>query len=81
MHIPYFKLSEHQLYISDIKITLLQCTDLFIVKVPVDGYCTKNEHCQGNEHSGVCEQGRCVCKAGYIQFNLKCYERKLDYIP
>lgn len=69
---------------SDIKIKQLQlyynALFYFIVKVPVGGYCALNEQCQGNENSGVCDHGRCVCRAGYILFNLECYEGKLEMI-
>uniref|UniRef100_A0A8W8IY64 EGF-like domain-containing protein n=1 Tax=Magallana gigas TaxID=29159 RepID=A0A8W8IY64_MAGGI len=47
------------------------------VKVQVGGYCTQNEQCQGSEHSGVCDHGRCVCRTGYIQHNLICHKRNL----
>lgn len=46
------------------------------VHVPVGGYCTQNEQCQGS-NSGVCEHGRCVCRTGYILFNLECHAGNL----
>lgn len=52
-----------------------------IVKVPIGGYCRQNEQCQESEISGVCEHRRCVCKAGYIQYNLECHEGKLEFFP
>lgn len=66
---------------SDIKIKQLQlCLTqyneiiYFIVKVPVGGYCTKNEQCHGSKNSGICDHGRCVCKDGYVLFNIECHE-------
>lgn len=44
-----------------------------LVKVPLGGYCTQDGQCQRSDKSGVCRQGRCVCRTGYILFNLACY--------
>lgn len=52
-----------------------------IAKVPIGGYCTQNEQCEGSDILGVCEHGRCVCISGYIQYNLKCLEGKLEFFP
>lgn len=69
---------------SDIKIKHLQlyynALIYFIVKVPVGGYCTQNEQCQGSKNSGVCEHQRCACTSGYVLFNLECYEGMLEII-
>eukprot|EP00105_Crassostrea_gigas_P039433 XP_019923581.1 PREDICTED: tenascin [Crassostrea gigas] len=47
------------------------------IKVPVGGYCTKNEQCHGSKNSGICDHGRCVCRDGYVLFNLECHEGNL----
>lgn len=51
-----------------------------LVKVPVGGYCKQDEQCHGSENSAVCKLGECVCRAGYVLFNLKCYEGKLNML-
>lgn len=50
-----------------------------LVKVPIGGYCKQDEQCHGSEKSGVCKLERCVCRAGYVLFNLECYEGKLKW--
>lgn len=85
MYITNFKKFKDQINLSDIKIKQLllyyNALFYFIVRIPVDEYCTQNEQCQRNENSRVCENNRCVCRAEYIQYNLKCYEGKLDFFP
>lgn len=56
-----------------IKIVILM---IQLVKVPLGGYCTQDEQCQRSEHLGVCRQGRCVCRTGYILLNLECHAGK-----
>nr|XP_034330406.1 uncharacterized protein LOC105322814 isoform X7 [Crassostrea gigas] len=46
-------------------------------KVPVGGYCKVDEQCQGSNHSGVCQLGKCVCRDGYLLYNLECHEGNL----
>lgn len=48
-----------------------------LVKVPIGGYCKQNEQCHGSENSAVCKLGKCVCRVGYVLFNLECYKGKL----
>eukprot|EP00105_Crassostrea_gigas_P028133 XP_011449685.1 PREDICTED: uncharacterized protein LOC105343881 isoform X3 [Crassostrea gigas] len=48
-----------------------------LVNISVGGYCRLDEQCQRSEHSAVCKDDRCVCKTGYILFNLKCHEGNL----
>lgn len=47
-----------------------------LVNISVGGYCRLDEQCQRSEHSAVCKDERCVCKTGYILFNLGCHEGK-----
>lgn len=47
---------------------------IILVKVPVGGYCKVDEQCQGSENSGVCQLGKCVCRDGYVLYNLECHE-------
>lgn len=88
MHIPNSKKFKFTLDMDDIKIkqlqlTVLQCIRIIhiIAKVPVGGYCKENEQCQERENSGVCKHGRCVCRDGYILYNLKCLEGKFAFSP
>lgn len=47
-----------------------------LVKVPVGGYCKQDDQCHGSENS-VCKHERCVCRDGYLLFNLECHEGTL----
>nr|XP_034330405.1 uncharacterized protein LOC105322814 isoform X6 [Crassostrea gigas] len=51
------------------------------VKVPVGGYCKVDEQCQGSNHSGVCQLGKCVCRDGYLLYNLECHEGQEITLP
>lgn len=51
-----------------------------LVNISVGGYCRHDEQCQRSEHSAVCKDERCVCKTGYILFNLKCHEGKNEIL-
>lgn len=51
-----------------------------LVNISVGGYCRLDEQCQRSEHSAVCKDDRCVCKTGYILFNLKCHEGKKEIL-
>lgn len=53
---------------------------IILVKVPVGGICKVDEQCQGSEHSGVCQLGKCVCRDGYVLYNLECHEGKLEML-
>lgn len=53
---------------------------IILVKVPVGGYCKVDEQCHGSNHSGVCQLGKCVCKDGYVLYNLECHEGKLEML-
>lgn len=48
--------------------------------VPVGGYCKLNKQCQENEHFVECKFGRCVCKTGYVLYNLECHKGKLELL-
>lgn len=48
-----------------------------LVQVPIGGYCKQNKQCHGSENSGVCKLGKCVCRVGYVLFNLECHKGKL----
>ncbi|XP_065925664.1 uncharacterized protein [Magallana gigas] len=47
------------------------------VKFPVGVYCKVDEQCHGSNHSGVCQLGKCVCKDGYVLYNLECHKGNL----
>lgn len=51
-----------------------------LVNISVGGNCRQDEQCQRSEHSAVCKDERCVCKTGYILFNLKCHEGKNEIL-
>lgn len=53
---------------------------IILVKVPVGGYCKVDEECHGTENSGVCKLEKCVCRTGYVLYNLKCHEGKLEML-
>lgn len=56
---------------------IINCPNWNTVNISVGGYCRQDEQCQRSEHSAVCKDERCVCKTGYILFNLKCHEGNL----
>lgn len=83
MHFLSQKRLKHQLNVSAIQIKQLRhyyiALICFLVNVPVGGYCLQHKQCQGS--SGECKHRRCVCKAGYILYELKCHKGMLDFFP
>lgn len=73
-----FVLMLHDCYFK--KLMKIIISLIILVKVPVGGYCKVDEQCHGNNHSGVCQLGKCVCKDGYVLYNLECHEGKLEML-
>ncbi|XP_061175895.1 uncharacterized protein LOC133184830 [Saccostrea echinata] len=45
--------------------------------VTLGGFCSSKEQCTGSLHADVCKNKRCICKSGYISYNLTCYRGNL----
>lgn len=52
---------------------------IFSENVPVDGFCSLNKQCTGNNNSRICEHGRCTCAKGFKFVAFACKQSNVNH--